>query len=118
MKFKLGNTNQFVEVEIIYSVREAQYIDEYFICTEDLLNEYDITVSKFVKFLKQDLEYHDPDYKAAFELWSSNRPLSSKNSLKNTPNFQLDKVSKIITADEETIIDEDLLNKNHEGDTR
>ena len=42
----------------------------------------------------------------------------SKNSLKNTPNFQLDKVSKIITADEETIIDEDLLNKNHEGDTR
>ncbi len=101
MKFKLGNIDQYVEVEIVYAMKEIIQSEEYFLVTEDILKEYGLTADKFILFLKRELPRDDNDYKASFELWTSNRGIYTKKSLKDIHNSELDKISKIITANEE-----------------
>ena len=101
MKFKLGNIDQYVEVEIVYAMKEVVETEEYFLVTEDILKEYGLTTHKFILFLKRELPEEDIDYKASFQLWTSNLGIYTKKSLKDIPNSELDKISKIITANED-----------------
>jgi len=100
MKFKLGNTQQYINVELVYAITQTNEEVEFFVCTADILNEYCITAQKFIKFLQQDLPTEDPSYSSAFELWVSNKSIHSKNNLMNSTQSEIQKVSKIFFADE------------------
>ena len=81
MKFKLGNTQHYIEVELVYTITQINETKEFFICTEDILNEYSLTAENFIKFLQQELPADDLCYKSAFELWIFNKGIYSKKNL-------------------------------------
>lgn len=99
MKFKLGNSRQYIEVEMVYTITKLSEETEYFICTPDILQEYSLTATQFIAFLKQELPKEDPSYGPAFELWVCNRGIYSKRSLRDMSKADIDDVNKIITAD-------------------
>lgn len=98
MKFKLGNTRQYIEVEMVYTITRTSDETEFFLCTSEILEEYQITPSKFIKFLKQELSQDDPSYSPAFELWVSNKGIYTKTALKDLAKADIDCVQNIITA--------------------
>ena len=100
MKFKLGNTQHYIEVELAYTITQINETEEFFICTEDILNEYNLTAENFIKFLQQELPVDDLCYNSAFELWISNKGIYSKTNLMDSAQSEIQKVSTIITADE------------------
>ncbi len=104
MKFKLGNSENYVEVEIVYCIRESRVKDEFFIVTEALLSSYSLTQEAFVSFLKQDLDRQDPQYLSALNLWRSNKGVFSQTKASDNPGFEIEKIYKIITMDEEIIL--------------
>ena len=111
MKFKLGNTENFVEVEIVYCLRESQVKDEFFIVQESLLKRYNLTRDAFISFLKQDLDKQDPQYLNALNLWRSNKGIFSQTKVSDNPAFEIEKIYKIITFDEEIILRRNLNKK-------
>ena len=100
MKFKIGNIQQYVDVELAYSITQTNEKVEFFICTVDILNDYNLTAKQFIKFLQQDLPTDDPCYNSAFELWVSNKGIHSKTNLTDSSQPEIQKVSRIFTADE------------------
>lgn len=96
-RFKLGNTENYVEVSIIYKVKEDLEKQEVFIITPDLLETYKLPASKFISFLQQKLNFDDPHYSLCHELWSSNKGLFSKTSAKEGDKFELNKITQIIS---------------------
>ena len=58
-RFKLGNTENYIEVSIVYKVKEDIEKQEIFIVTPDLLKSYELPASKFISFLQQNLTFED-----------------------------------------------------------
>ena len=98
-RFKLGNTENYVEVSIVYKVKEDLEKQEIFIVTPDLLESYELPASKFISFLQQKLNFDDPHYSLCHELWSSNKGLFSKTCAKDVDQFELNKITQIITEE-------------------
>ena len=98
-RFKLGNTENYVEVSIIYKVKEDLEKHEIFIVTPDLLESYELPAYKFISFLQQKLNFDDPHYSLCHELWSSNKGLFSKTCAKDGDQFELNKITQIITEE-------------------
>ena len=96
-KLKLGNSENYIDVSIIYKVKEALEKTEVFVVTDELLETYEIPVKKFVTFLQQQLNFDDPHYALCHELWSANKGIYSKTCVKDNSNFEINKVSQIIT---------------------
>lgn len=96
-KLKLGNSENYIEVEVIYKVKENLEKTDIFVITEELLSQYDIPLAKFVDFLQKELPFEDPHYMAAEELWASNKVVFSKMNAKHSSNLETARVSRIIT---------------------
>jgi hypothetical protein len=96
-RFKLGNTENYIDVSIVYKVKEDLEKQEIFIVTPDLLKSYGLPASKFISFLQQNLTFEDPYYSICHELWSSNKGLFSKTCAKESNQFELNKITQIIS---------------------
>ena len=96
-RFKLGNSENYIEVAVVYKVKNKLENTEIFLLTSELLDHYDLTADKFVCFLQQKLPFEDSDYAVCQELWSSNKGVFSKTCIKEGSKFEINKVSQIIS---------------------
>ena len=104
MRFKLGETELYIDVEIIYIIVEKKENEECFLINQELLKSYGITSTQFVAFLEQEINLNDQSYNNCFELWLENISLLKKERVLNSPEnitHNLNNISKIITASEE-----------------
>ena len=72
-KYGLKNSDQYITVKLVYILKTIEEVNHEFLVTEDLLSELNLKASKFIEYLKNNLERTDPSYEAAAHLWSQNR---------------------------------------------
>tara|TARA_B100000212_G_C27353889_1_gene524906 strand:+ start:299 stop:634 length:336 start_codon:yes stop_codon:yes gene_type:complete len=99
IKFKLGNSENWIWVSVIYKVKQELEEEEIFICTPELLDKYKLPVDKFVLFLQESLDFDDPYYSACYELWAANRGINSKTRVIDNSNFKISRVSQITSKE-------------------
>lgn len=96
-RFKLGNSENYIEASVIYKIKHELENTEVFIITPELLDSYDLPAEKFLTFLQQMLPFEDPYYAVCHELFSSNRGIFSKTSIKDGTKFEINKVCQIVS---------------------
>jgi hypothetical protein len=77
-KYILKNSDQSIEVKLVYVLRTTEEIYHEFLITQDVLEEFDLKASHFISYLRNDLQRSDPSYEAAASLWSANRCFDKK----------------------------------------
>ena len=75
-KFKhpLKDTNQFIEVPLVYILSTSEETHHEYLVTEEDLKEINLSVSKFKDYLQHKLDKDDPSYELAADLWATNKP--------------------------------------------
>ncbi len=96
-QYRLENSDHCIEVKLVYVLRTTEEINHEFLVTEDVLTELNLKASKFVAYLKNDLERSDPSYDAAASLWSSNRCFDKKRYATSSPTTR-NQITKIISV--------------------
>tara|TARA_B100000767_G_scaffold274606_1_gene308187 strand:+ start:2819 stop:3193 length:375 start_codon:yes stop_codon:yes gene_type:complete len=95
-KYPLKDSNQFIEVSLVYVIKTSEETHHEFIVTEELLKEFNLSVEKFSNYLKHNLDKNDPSYNSAAELWASNRCFAKKKFSITRPTKR-DQIIKIIS---------------------
>ena len=84
-KYGLKNSDQYIEVKLVYVLKTIEEVNHEFLVTEDLLSELNLKASKFIEYLKNNLERTDPSYEAAADLWSQNRYFDKERYVVSSP---------------------------------
>lgn len=79
-KYELEQISQKIDIAIQYIVERYIRVEQHFIISESTLDEYDISINKFVKYLKGDLSKDDKCYFDCNEIWSSNKAVYVKET--------------------------------------
>jgi hypothetical protein len=109
-KYQLKDTNQFIEIPLLYVIKTTEQTKHEFIITEELLKEFNLSVSKFIDYLKRNLDKQDSSYDSAAELWASNSCFSKKKFSNSLP-IKRNKIIEIVSAS-----GAEYLDPNHEVD--
>ena len=96
-KYELKNTDQFIEVPLVYVEQHLGEIKFEFLVTSDLLDEFSISAKTFISYLKGELKSTDPDFRDAAELYASNQPLHKTKLLQESKSGR-NNITEIITA--------------------
>lgn len=96
-KYRLKDSDQYIEIQLLYVIKTSEETHHEFIITEELLKEFNLPVSKFIDYLKHNLDKHDSSYDSAAELWSSNRCFTKKQYSVNLATSR-DQIIKIISV--------------------
>jgi hypothetical protein len=84
-KYSLKNSDQYIEVKLVYVLKTIEEVNHEFLVTEDLLSELNLKASKFIEYLKNNLERTDPSYESAAHLWSQNRCFDKERYVVSSP---------------------------------
>lgn len=79
-KYELEQISQKIDIAIQYIVERYIRVEQHFIISESTLDEYDISINKFLKYLKGDLSKDDKCYFDCNAIWSSNKAVYVKET--------------------------------------
>lgn len=97
-KFKhpLKDTNQFIEVPLVYILSTSEETHHEYLVTEEDLKEINLSASKFKDYLQHKLNKDDPSYELAADLWATNKPYTKREFSITRPTSR-DQIIEIIS---------------------
>ena len=78
-KYEIKDTDQFIEIPCSYKTIEENYLVKEYIVTQALLDEHKLPLTKFLSYLKGELDMHDKYFYICQEVHNFNGPISISN---------------------------------------
>ncbi|MEL0124726.1 MAG: hypothetical protein VW827_03575 [Alphaproteobacteria bacterium] len=78
-KYEIKGTDQFIKIPCSYKTIEENFLIKEFIVTEELLDHNQLPLTKFLSFLKGELDKSDKYFYVCKEVHNFNGPISISN---------------------------------------